>query len=260
MRPVLTLLWLLLLLGCGGEKLPQSGSTEDVLVDAEEPDALSSSDVNADPADSDAGDALTREEDGTVTHEDVSPPNDSLVSPDGLSGGLDADETEEIPWGSEQCPEAPEGVSPGYAVGDQLEAMSFNTCEGTPYAVNSTCGAAATWIFMAHAWCGDCQQVASFSEDVVAYFEEHNVAVVHVLVHSPLESLPVAQDCIDWKTLWGLETTTLVYDPWFASVLLADTGQTAQSVLLDANRVIVDKLHTADEAELIGAIQTILTP
>ena len=40
----------------------------------------------------------------------------------------------------------------------------------------------------------------------------------------------------------------------------ADSGQTAQSVILDADRMIVEKLHTDDQAQILGAIQQALSP
>lgn len=190
---------------------------------------------------------------------DAEAPIDALTPPpDALRPTADAEE-DPVEWGLDQCPATGEGIQQGFAVGDQLAPLTFSACDGSSYALDSTCGASATWLFMAHAWCGDCQEVAAFSDEIGAYFEGHDVAIVHVLVHSPLEALPVEADCADWQTLWGFEKTALVFDPWFASVLLADTGQTAQSVFLNADRVIVDKLHTADEAEIIGAIQQILS-
>ncbi len=202
---------------------------------------------------------------------DVSEPSEGREPDGGLTGDA-SDALPDVPspradaeeagakWGADQCPATPEGAAKGFAIGDQLDVLGFSRCDESAFALDSTCGASATWIFIAHAWCGECQTVASFSDEVAAYFEDHNVAIVHVLAHSPAKELPLSQDCVDWETLWGFENTTLVYDPWFASVFRADSGQTVQSVILDADRMIVEKLHTDDQAQILGAIQQALSP
>ena len=162
-------------------------------------------------------------------------------------------------WGPDLCPLAPEGVNSGTATGDQLPSMGFQSCDGESFDLNELCGADATWIFFAHSWCGDCQATAGFAETVHGYFQDANVAVVQIVVHSFDKNLPTSADCESWKDLYQLTNVVTLFDPIFLMVQLAETGQTGQSVFLDKNRVIKKKLHVFTEAEVIGEIQAILS-
>ncbi len=73
---------------------------------------------------------------------DPEPDTGPVIEPDPVDTG----------WGPEQCPDAPDGVTKGYKVGNQMAELKLQDCDGNDVFLSDFCGATGTWIFAAHGW------------------------------------------------------------------------------------------------------------
>jgi len=157
-------------------------------------------------------------------------------------------------WGTDQCPAAPEGVTVGLGTGEQLEDIVLKDCEGNPVALSEVCGADATWLFFAHAWCPHCKKSSAFMEEVHASYEGTNLAAVNILVETTSGGSPDAGACSAWRGAYGHKEVITLYDESGVSFGLWEENYTALNVFLDKDRVITEKHHSDYRAEVESAI------
>jgi thiol-disulfide isomerase/thioredoxin len=158
-------------------------------------------------------------------------------------------------WGASVCPATPAGVSSGYGTGEQLAGLTLLSCDGSEVSLDAICGAQASWIMFAHGWCPHCRLASQLAEGVYQQFAGENLAVVNVLVESATGDPPTPQDCHNWREAYAQDRVITLYDPNGASVVLWEQNYTALSVFLDEDRVIVNKLHTDVESQIVAAIE-----
>jgi len=158
-------------------------------------------------------------------------------------------------WGTNQCPAAPEGVTVGVGTGDQLEDIMLKDCEGNPVSLSEVCGADATWLFFAHAWCPHCKKSSAFMEDVHASYEGTNLATVNILVETSSQGRPDAAACAGWRSAYDHKEVITLYDESGASFALWEENYTALNVFLDKNHVITEKHHSDYRGDVESGIE-----
>ena len=124
-----------------------------------------------------------------------------------------------------------------------MAPLDFHSCDGEVFSTENLCGAQATWIFIVHAWCGECRQLSKVAEELALEYVPQGVAVVQLLVHSYEHQLPTSSDCQEWAEEFGLEETLTLYDPLVKNIFLQESQQTGLSVFLDSQQRIIAKEH-----------------
>ncbi|MBK7580460.1 MAG: hypothetical protein IPI67_09670 [Myxococcales bacterium] len=154
-------------------------------------------------------------------------------------------------WGPAQCPAAPSNI--GFDVGDTLGELVVKDCDtGAVATLDELCGAAATWVFVAHTHCPTCKATAGFTDSVAAAVADQDVAIAHIVYDDNGTS------CATWKAsfeLSGIKNVKLFEDPTGAAwSKLKTSNYTAPSAFLDKNRVITFKAHGLTESSVLGQI------
>ena len=160
-------------------------------------------------------------------------------------------------WGPEHCT-SPEGVVPGWSIGEQLSLLILKDCAGNDVPMDAICGADATWMFFAHAWCPHCQKAAAEAEGILDAFGDKNLAVINVVVEDNGGGPATAGLCTSWRETFEQERVLTLFDPIFKSSFLWEQNYTALNVFLDADRIIRDKIHTDRADAITQALSTVL--
>jgi thiol-disulfide isomerase/thioredoxin len=202
---------------------------------------------------------LTAETATDVTPDTESKPQDDTPGMDSNDVGSATDDSAAQPdvplavlpgfesWGSQQCP--PDNGESGFAVGASLGELPVQDCDtGEPRSLTEACGAAATWLFVAHSHCPTCVATAQYTAKVAADYAERNVAVVHI-VH-----IDSGTTCPAWRKKYGLEglPNVRVYadksaDAWAA---LKVSNSTAIHAFASGERVITYKAHGLSSSQV----------
>lgn len=161
-------------------------------------------------------------------------------------------------WGPEHCAPPPDGVQVGSRLGDQLDGLVLQTCEGVHISLNELCGAHAAWLSFAHAWCPHCREGAALAESLHATYADRGLASVNVLVEWGPGEAPSGEHCEAWRDTHGQDRVLTLYDAERVSFRLWDENYTALNVFLDADRVIRAKLHTDLREHLEAGIEASL--
>jgi len=172
--------------------------------------------------------------------------------------GTQAEPTDVIPredWGFTLCNEV---ETRGFSVGDIMGPLDFKSCNGDKFSTEDLCGASVTWIYIVHAWCGECRKLSELMEGIAADYKEAGVATVQLLVHSYSHQLPNADDCTAWAEEFALEDTIMLFDPLVKNIMLQESQQTGLSVFLDGNQRIIAKEHFYDEESVRARIDELL--
>ncbi|MBI3204569.1 MAG: redoxin domain-containing protein [Myxococcales bacterium] len=159
-------------------------------------------------------------------------------------------------WGPSACPAPTTGV--GYSVGDTLGDLTVVDCDtGAPRSLSEVCGAAATWVFVAHSHCPTCKGTAGFTPSVAQKVASQNVAIAHIMYDDNGTS------CATWRKGYGLEglPNVKVYQDPTGAVWskLKTSNYTAPSVFLNAARVITHQEHGMSESEVLTQITSALS-
>lgn len=164
-------------------------------------------------------------------------------------------------WGPSKCAALPAGKQVGNATGDQLPKLVVKDCDGNDYALDNSCGASATWLFVAHGWCPYCRNATKNAETILASYAGKNVAAVNVLVQSAASQPPTMADCKAWRDTYKLTNVVALYDPTGVTLPLFDAGSSALGVYLDKDRIIRSKtIHTDDTTAIKAGIDGALVP
>jgi len=218
MRGFLMLLVVVIAAGCGSS----SQSQPNVVADT--------SDVPADGEDAAAGSAEV--------------PDAAMVAPPD--------------WGPTHCPAKTDEPATGFAVGERIGKLAVKDCDtGAAATIDDACGAAATWIFVAHTHCPTCRATAGFADSIATSYADKNVAIVQI-VHDDS-----GVSCATWRETYGLAglPNVKVYaDPtgavWSA---LKTSNYTAPSAFLDRERIITFKAHGLTQSAVANHIDAALT-
>jgi len=167
----------------------------------------------------------------------------------------DVEETEPVEWSEELCKSDEER---GYSVGEVMAPLDFYSCDGEVFSTENLCGAKATWVFIVHAWCGECRKLSKETEAIAKEYVPQGVAVVQLLVHSYEHQLPTSTDCQEWTEEFGLEQTLTLYDPVVKNILLQESQQTGLSVFLDSEQRIVSKEHFYDAESVRSTLDQLM--
>jgi len=146
-------------------------------------------------------------------------------------------------WGESRCA-PPSGKTAGLKIGDQLAELTLKDCDGNDYALTKTCGASATWLFVAHGWCPHCKVVSKDSASIVAGYAGKNVAAINILIENGQSKPPTAADCKAWRDSNKLANVIALYDPKGVSQGLFEEGTTSLNVFISEDRIIRSKAHT----------------
>lgn len=185
------------------------------------------------------------------------PPADTGSSGGGeaSSGGATATQPP-AQWGPEHCPGVG-ALTRGFEVGNAIGDLGLKDCDsGATASIDDVCGAAATWIFIAHTHCPTCRATAAFTDSVAAEVADKNVAIVHV-VHDD-----DGTSCAEWRAAYdlaGLANVHVYADPdGSAWAKLKADDYTAPSAFLDARRVITFKEHGLSQRAVLSQIDAAL--
>jgi hypothetical protein len=174
---------------------------------------------------------------------------------DDIETVADMEEATPVEWSAELCKSDEDR---GYAVGEVMASLDFYSCDGEVFSTENLCGAKATWLFIVHAWCGECRKLSEEMEAIAKEYVPQGVAVVQLLVHSYEHQLPTSTDCQEWAEEFGLEETLTLYDPVVKNILLQESQQTGLSVFLDSDQRIVSKEHFYDPESVGSTLDSIL--
>jgi len=175
------------------------------------------------------------------------------ATPDSID---DTEETAPVEWSEDLCKSDEDR---GYSVGEVLAPLDFYSCDGEVFSTENLCGAKATWVFIVHAWCGECRKLSKETEAIAKEYVPKGVAVVQLLVHSYEHQLPTSTDCQNWAEEFGLQDTLTLYDPVVKNILLQESQQTGLSIFLDGEQRIVSKEHFYDAESVRSTLDQIIT-
>ena len=254
-----TVLWLLVWMcpwGCetsssAGDTLSVVNETGDRVAEASDTRAGSATGGEAErELDTGAKTSLLEDTSGLTDPPDTAPEEafDATLAEEDFSHLLDE-------LGPHQCP----SMGEGFATGDLLSPLEFFDCAGQSVWTEDLCGARATWIYLVHAWCGECRHLSEQMEQIAAEYASKGVLVVQLLIHSYTHQLPTAQDCSEWQTEFQLIQAKTLHDPLVKNILLQESQQTGLSVFLDQDFRIHSKMNVYDADPIRAELDAILT-
>ncbi len=185
------------------------------------------------------------------------------VPPDGedaAAGSAEVSDTAIVAppdWGPTHCPANTDEPTTGFGVGQRIGALPVKDCDtGAAATIDDACGAAATWIFVAHTHCPTCRATAGFTDDIARSYADRNVAIVQI-VHDDS-----GVSCKTWREAYGLAglpNVKIYADPtgavWSA---LKTSNYTAPSAFLDRERTIMYKAHGLTKSAVAKQLDTAL--
>lgn len=162
--------------------------------------------------------------------------------------------------GPDECPPTPDGVQVGFDVGNQMPTLIVYDCDGEQTTLDELCGAEAFFLFAAHGWCGLCQYVSSYAEEIQDEYAPQGLASAIVVVQNEDGMAPDASFCAAWRDQFGLEDVRVYYDPTGALTNLWG-GSSSLSAFVDRDRIITGKLVYSSSREAIEqGIEVALAP
>lgn len=173
-----------------------------------------------------------------------------VISPERVTGYTDADvngsETS-IDW--DVCslesefddvayPDGPYGI----AVGDRLESLTLDDCDGRPISFqNILNGSQLMLLNVAAGWCGPCiEETQGLEEEIFQAFCGRGLHVVQVVFEDGLARPATSLFCGQWRDRYGL-TFPVLRDPIFRTEALFENRlvQTPLNLLIDSEGIII---------------------
>jgi len=139
----------------------------------------------------------------------------------------------------------------GFAVGDLVQNLSLQGCDGRAVQLHDVCGAAASVVFGVYGWCPPCMEHISLLEPLR---EGRDLNALIAIIEDPLGVPATVDYCAQVRDLYGMEAIWTA-DPEGA---MAGFGGPGTVLVLDAEGIIRLARDDATDDAITAAVDEAL--